>query len=155
MVKIKYNTDIISGALFSIVGAALWLLIPSQIRTMEKGAINAQTIPRIAIGGIFIFAVCLLLEGLFLRPKKEVLITKETFRSDAFRKEMRSAAYALFLIVYCFLISPLGFLPSTALLVVAILLFYGARKWYYFAIPLGMIGIVYYVFHTLLHVSLP
>lgn len=155
MVKIKYNTEIISGAIFSVVGLALWLLIPSQIKTFEKGAINAQTIPRIAIGGIFIFAVCLLLEGLFLREKKELTVTKESFRSEAFRKEMRSVIYALFLVAYCFMVEPLGFLASTAILVVAILLFYGARKWYYFAIPLGMIGVVYYVFDTLLHVSLP
>ena len=40
-------------------------------------------------------------------------------------------------------------------LLLAVLLFYGARKWYYYAIPLVMIGVVYYIFRTLLHVSLP
>ena len=50
---------------------------------------------------------------------------------------------------------PLGFVISTILLVLAVMIFYGARKWYYYAIPLGMIGIVYYVFRVLLHVSLP
>lgn len=52
--KIKYNTEIISGLVFIIVAAVLWLLIPSQIQTLEKSAINAQTIPRIAIGGLFL-----------------------------------------------------------------------------------------------------
>lgn len=153
--KIKYNSEIISGAVFSIVGAILWVLIPSQIKTMEKSAINAQTLPRIAIGGIFIFAVCLLLEGIFAREKKEVTVTKESFRIEAFKKELRSILYALFLVAYCFMVQPLGFVVSTVILVLAIMLFYGARKWYYYVIPLAMVGIVYYVFRVMLHVSLP
>jgi len=153
--KIKYNSEIISGAVFSVVGAVLWFLIPTQIKTMEKSAINAQTLPRIAIGGMFLFAVGLLLEGLFAREKKELVITGESFRSEGFKMELRSIFYALFLVAYCFMIQPLGFVVSTVLLVVVIMLYYGARKWYYYAIPLAMVGIVYYVFRVMLHVSLP
>ena len=153
--KIRYNTEIISGAVFAVVGAVLWLLIPSQIQTMEKGAVNAQTLPRIAIGGMVLFAVGLLLEGLFAKEKKELVITAESFRSAAFKKELRSIVYCLFLAAYCLIIQPLGFVASTVLLVLAVMLYYGARKWYYYAIPLAMVGIVYYVFKVLLHVSLP
>nr|WP_325218303.1 tripartite tricarboxylate transporter TctB family protein [uncultured Oscillibacter sp.] len=153
--KIRYNTEIISGAVFAVVGAVLWLLIPSQIQTMEKGAVNAQTLPRIAIGGMVLFAVGLLLEGLFAKEKKELVITAESFRSAAFKKELRSIVYCLFLAAYCLIIQPLGFVASTVLLVLAVMVYYGARKWYYYAIPLAMVGIVYYVFKVLLHVSLP
>ncbi len=153
--KIKYNKEIISGALFTVIGAILWLLIPSQIKTMEKSAITARTMPQIAIGGMFIFAIGLLLEGLFAKEKKELVITRASFRSTSFKLEMRSLVYALFLVAYCLIIQPLGFLVSTVLLVVEILLFYGARRWYYYAIPIGMVGVVYYIFRILLHVSLP
>ena len=153
--KIRYNTEIISGAVFAVVGAVLWLLIPSQIQTMEKGAVNAQTLPRIAIGGMVLFAVGLLLEGLFAKEKKELVITAESFRSAAFKKELRSIVYCLFLAAYCLIIQPLGFVASTVVLVLAVMVYYGARKWYYYAIPLAMVGIVYYVFRVLLHVSLP
>lgn len=153
--KLKYNAEIISGAVFSVAGAVLWLLIPSQIQTMEKSAVNAQTLPRIAIGGMFLFAVGLLLEGLFAKEKKELTVTAESFRSAAFKKELRSLVYCLFLVVYCLIIQPLGFVVSTVLLVLAVMIYYGARKWYYYAIPLAMVGIVYYVFRVLLHVSLP
>ena len=153
--KIKYNTEMISGTIFAILGAVLWFLIPSQVQTLEKTVINAQTFPRIAIGGLFLFSVGLLLEGLFAREKKEVYITKESFRSAAFKKEMRSVLFALFLIAYCFLVGHLGYVVTTVLLVLAVMLFYGARKWYYYAIPLGMVGIVYYVFKVLLKISLP
>ena len=153
--KIRYNTEIISGAVFAVVGAVLWLLIPSQIQTMEKGAVNAQTLPRIAIGGMVLFAVGLLLEGLFAKEKKELVITAESFRSAAFKKELRSIVYCLFLAAYCLIIQPLGFVASTVVPVLAVMVYYGARKWYYYAIPLAMVGIVYYVFKVLLHVSLP
>lgn len=153
--KIKYNAEIISGAVFTVVGAALWLLIPSQIQTMEKGAINAQTLPRIAIGGMFLFAVGLLLEGIFAKEKREIVVTGASFRSEEFKKELRSIVYCLFLVAYCLIIQPLGFVVSTVLLVLAVMIYYGARKWYYYAIPLAMVGIVYYVFRMLLHVSLP
>ena len=53
------------------------------------------------------------------------------------------------------MIKPLGFLLSTVILVIAVMLYYGARKWYYYVIPLGMVGVVYYVFSVLLHVNLP
>ena len=153
--KIKYNTEMISGAIFAILGAVLWFLIPTQVQTLEKTVINAQTFPRVAIGGLFLFSVGLLLEGLFAREKKEVYITKESFRSVAFKKELRSILFALFLIAYCFLVGHLGYVVTTVLLVLAVMLFYGARKWYYYAIPLGMVGIVYYVFKVLLRISLP
>ena len=153
--KIKYNAEMISGAIFAILGAVLWFLIPTQVQTLEKTVINAQTFPRIAIGGLFLFSVGLLLEGLFAREKKEVYVTKESFRSAAFKKEMRSILFALFLIAYCFLVGHLGYVVTTVLLVLAVMLFYGARKWYYYAIPLGMVGIVYYVFKVLLRISLP
>ena len=153
--KIKYNAEIISGIVFAVVGAALWLLIPSQIQTMEKSAVNAQTLPRIAIGGMFLFAVGLLLGGLFSKEKKELVVTGASFRSEGFKKELRSIVYCLFLVVYCLIVEPLGFVVSTVLLVLAVMLYYGARKWYYYVIPLAMVGVVYYVFRVMLHVSLP
>lgn len=153
--KIKYNTEIISGTIFLITAAVLWFLIPFEVQTLEKTEINAQTFPRLAIGGMFIFSVLLLIQGLFFAPKKEFICTKESCKSEAFRKEMRSMIYAGFLIIYCFLIGFFGFIITTGLLVIAVLIFYGARKWYYYAIPLAMVGIVYYVFGILLRISLP
>lgn len=153
--KIKYNAEIIAGAVFVIAATVLWLLIPSQIQTLEKTAINAQTFPRIAIGGMLIFSAGLLIQGIFFNEKKELVITKESFHSDGFKQEMRSVIFAVMLLAYCVLVTFLGFIISTAILVVAILLFYGARKWYYYVIPLAMVGIVYYVFGVVLRISLP
>lgn len=153
--KLRYNTEIISGSVFLVAAVVLWLLVPSQINTMETSAINAQTVPKIVIGGMGIFSFCLLLQGIFTMPKHEVVITKAALVSDKFRKELKSIIYAIIFLVYLVALTWLGFLISTILLTIAILLFYGARRWYYFAIPLTMVGVVYYVFKVLLKVSLP
>lgn len=153
--KLKYNSEIISGAVFLVAAIVLWLLIPSQINTMETSQVTAQTMPKIVIGGLGIFSFCLLMQGIFTIPKKEVYISRAAMASEEFRKEMKSVIYAAIFLAYLAAFSWLGFLASSVLLTVAILLFYGARRWYYYAIPLAMIVVVYFVFKILLKVSLP
>ncbi len=153
--KIKYNYEMIAGGIFTVVGALLWILIPMQVKTLEKTAINAQTFPRIAIGGLFIFSLLLFIQGLFFGKKKELVISKAGFRSEAFKKEMKTVLYAFILIAYCFLIVPLGYVIASLLLVVSILAFYGTKKWWYYLIPIAMVIIIYFIFGHTLHVSLP
>ena len=43
--KIKYNHEIISGIVFALISSFLWFSIPTQVKTMEKTAITAQTLP--------------------------------------------------------------------------------------------------------------
>lgn len=153
--KLKYNSEIMSGSVFLVAAVVLWLLIPSQIDTMETSAINAQTVPKIVIGGMGIFSFCLLLQGIFTAPKKEVVITRTTLSSEHFQKELKSIIYAAIFLAYLVALTWMGFLISTVLLTIAILVFYGARRWYYYAIPLAMVGVVYFIFKMLLRVSLP
>lgn len=153
--KLKYNAEIISGSIFLLVAVVLWLLIPSQIHTLETSAINAQTVPKIVTGGMGLFSFGLLMQGIFTLPKKVVVITRAALVSDNFRKEFKSVFYAIIFLVYLVALTWLGFLISTVLLTIAILLFYGARKWFYYAIPLAMVLVVYFIFKILLKVSLP
>ena len=153
--KVKYNSEIISGAVFLVAAAVLWLLVPSQIDTMETSTINAQTVPRIAIGGMGLFSLGLLLQGIFTLPKKEVILSRAALISERFRKEIRSIVYAIIFLAYLVALTWMGFLISSLLLTIAILLFYGARKWYYYAIPLTTVIVVYFIFKILLKVALP
>ena len=155
LMKIKYNSEMIAGSSFAVIAAIGWFLIPSQIATYEKSSINAQTFPAIALSGLFIFSCALFLQGLFLRPKKEVSLHSGVIKSEAFKKEIRSVIFILLLLAYAFVIGKIGFLIATSALVAAILIFYGARKWYYYAIAIATVFIVYFVFSVMLHVSLP
>lgn len=153
--KIKYNSDIISGAIFALIAAVIWCLIPYQINTMETTSVTAQTIPHIVIGGMFIFSVALLIQGIFATPKKEFVITSKSFKSESFKKELKSVVFALLLIIFAVLLNFTGFIIASLFLVISVLIFYGARKWYYYAISISTVGIVYYIFKIILSVTLP
>ena len=152
--KIKYNNEILSGALFMIASAILWLLIPQQIQSLEKGMVTACTIPRIAIGGLFICALLLFVQGLRL-PKKTIVIEKAMVSSPKFKKELKSVIFALILLVYGLLFNVIGYIADTALLVVAILLFYRSKKWWFYAIGIVIVLLIYLVFSQVLNVNLP
>lgn len=153
--KIKYNSDIISSLFFLMVASFIWFFIPTQIDTMETTAVTARTIPRIVTQGLFLFSFCLLLQGVFKTPKKSIIINRKVFESLAFLKEMRSLIFCSIFIIYAVLLTFTGYLLSTALLSIAILIYYGARKWFYYAISLTTVAVVYGIFTFLLDVNLP
>ncbi len=152
--KIKYNTEIISGGFFSLISAITWFLVNSQIKTMEKGSINAQTMPRIAIGGLFIFSVALLIQGL-LKEKKEICLSKTLFRQEHVKKELKSLIFIAILVVYALLFNALGFIVDSVLMVTAILLYYRSFRWWYYLIAYLTIAVVFVVFKVQLNVELP
>ncbi len=152
--KIKYNSEIISGGLFVIVAAVLYLLLPSQINTLEKSTVNAATMPRIAIVGLLICSVLLLIQGIF-SEKKEVVIDSEFWSRENTKKELRSVLFAFILIVYGLLFQPIGYILDTLLLVTVILLYYHCRKVLYYVISCVTVILVYLVFTQLLNVNLP
>ncbi len=153
--KIKFNSEMIAGCIFSIVSAVLYFLIPHEIKTLETTAINAQTIPRIVLGGLFIFSFLLLLQGLFLLPKKEIVFNEELYASREFKDSIRSLVFIAILIVYVFIFKLLGFIVSNIYLIFAILIYYGAKKKSYYIIALLVSTIVYLVFTMFLNISLP
>lgn len=152
--KIKYNNEILSGALFMIASAILWLLIPKQIQSLEKGMVTASTVPRIAIGGLFICALLLFVQGLRL-PKKTIVLEKSMISSPKFKKELKSVIFALILLAYGLLFNVIGYIVDTALLVVAILLFYRSKKWWFYGIGIATVLLIYLVFSQVLNVNLP
>lgn len=152
--KIKYNNEILSGALFMIASAILWLLIPQQIQSLEKGMVPASTVPRIAIGGLFICALLLFVQGLRL-PKKTIVLEKDMISSPKFKKELKSVIFALILLAYGLLFNVIGYIVDTALLVVAILLFYRSKKWWFYGIGIATVLLIYLVFSQVLNVNLP
>lgn len=153
--KIKFNSEIIAGSLFFVISAVLFLLIPREIITLETTATNAQTVPRITLGGLCIFSFLLLLQGIFLLPKKEIVFGKELYASRDFKDSVRSLLYIGIIILYVFLFKMLGFIASNVYLIFAILLYYGAKKKSYYVIALLVSALVYLVFSLVLNISLP
>lgn len=153
--KVKINAEIVAGLLFTIAAGILFLMIPTEIKTLETTEINAQTVPRIALGGLCLFSFLLFLQGLILLPKKEIVFSKALYTGRAFKDTIRSLIYIAIVIVYVVLFKLLGFIASNIYLIFAVLMYYGARKKSYYAIALFISALVYLVFSVVLNISLP
>lgn len=153
--RIKTNSNIISGIIFMIVSTIFYILIPYQIKTREVTEITARTIPTIIIGFVFICSVALVIQGMFFDEKKEYHIGKSIFKNEKFRSELRSLLFIGMLIIYAVIFEYVGFIISSLLLATGILVYYKVKKWWFYLISYLNIGIIYYVFTVLLKVNLP
>lgn len=152
--KIKVNSNIISGALFLIVSVVMRLFVPSQIKTFETGEITAATIPTMLLNLMILFSVVLLIQGILSKDKKTITVSKELIQKESLIK-LKPLLYIVMLIAYGLILPHAGFIISSLLLSNGILLYFGARKWWYYVIASGNIFIAFFVFKQLLNVSLP
>ena len=77
--KVKLNSNMITGVLFLIVSVALHILIPSQIRTYETSAVTAAPVPTLLIRGMILCSVILLVQGILSKEKTEYTISGAIF----------------------------------------------------------------------------
>ncbi len=68
---------------------------------------------------------------------------------------LKPILYMLMLLIYAIILPYVGFVIASLLLVNGVLLYFGARVWYFYAIASANVLIAFYVFRTLLSVSLP
>ena len=80
--KVKLNSNMITGVLFLIVSVALHILIPSQIRTYETSAVTAATVPTLLIRGMILCSVILLVQGILSKEKTEYTISGAIFTRE-------------------------------------------------------------------------
>ncbi|MCK9548649.1 MAG: tripartite tricarboxylate transporter TctB family protein [Sphaerochaeta sp.] len=153
--KIKYNSEMVIGVLLTIASGILFARIPIEIKTLEQTMVNAQTVPRIALGGLSLFSFILFLQGVFLIPKKVIVFDQAFKESRGFKDTIRALIYIGILIIYTMVFRYLGFIVSSIYLIFAILIYYGARKKSYYAIALSVSAGVYLVFTFVLNISLP
>ena len=83
--KVKLNSNMITGVLFLIVSVALHILIPSQIRTYETSAVTAATVPTLLIRGMILCSVILLVQGILSKEKTD------DFRSHFYQRKSAAA----------------------------------------------------------------
>lgn len=148
--RVKVHTDLVSGIFFLLFSVALFLVIPSQVKVVTDEVVNSRTFPYIL--SLIIMAVSLktvAVEVIKLVKKKEV--EKKEF-------DVKVEAKALFLfsllIVYVILIQVIGYLVSSLLMVSSFLVFFKTKKWYYYAITLGLTVAIFYIFRIVLNVQL-
>lgn len=147
--KVKLNSNMITGVLFLIVSVALHILIPSQIRTFETSAVTAATVPTLLIRGMILCSVILLVQGILSKEK-----TEYTISGAIFTKENLLRLKPVMLIAYALLLPHIGFIISSLLLANGILLYFGTRKWWFYAIASANVIVAYFAFQAM-SVTLP
>lgn len=151
--KLKLNSNIATGVLFLIISVVLHILIPSQIQTFETGTITATTVPTILIRAMILCSIILLVLGIMSKEKTEYVLSGSMFcRENLIR--LKPAIYILMLIIYAVILPHAGFIISSLLLSNGILLYFGTRKWWFYAIVSANVLIAYAAFQAM-HVSLP
>ncbi len=150
--KVKLNSNMITGVLFLIVSVALHILIPSQIRTYETSVVTAATVPTLLIRGMILCSVILLVQGILSKEKTEYTISGAIFTRENLLR-LKPVIIAM-LIAYALLLPHIGFIISSLLLSNGILLYFGARKWWFYAIASANVIVAYFAFQAM-SVTLP
>ena len=112
--KVKLNSNMITGVLFLIVSVALHILIPSQIRTLETSAVTAATVPTLLIRGMILCSVILLVQGILSKEKTEYTISGAIFTKENLLR-LKPVIYIAMLIAYALLLPHIGFIISSLL----------------------------------------
>lgn len=135
--KVKLNSNMITGVLFLIVSVALHILIPSQIRTFETSAVTAATVPTLLIRGMILCSVILLVQGILSKEKTEYTISGAIFTKENLLR-LKPVIYIAMLIAYALLLPHIGFIISSLLLANGILLYFGTENGGSMRLPVQM-----------------
>lgn len=151
--KIKLNSDMITGAIFLVVSIILYGLIPSQIKTYEKSSITAASFPTLLLRIMIVCSAILLAQGILSKGKKEYCLSAALFRNESL-KRLKPVIYIAMLLVYAVLLPRIGFIIASLLLVNGILAYFRSRTWYFYAIASANVFLAYFAFRAI-NVTLP
>lgn len=149
------NFNTWAGVLCIAFALSLFLIMPHEIEEQRKlfgqstSALSPKLFPGIVAGLFLVIGAWLVIASFGLREQNGLL------RLDR-RAVINISVSLILLVVYALLLEPLGFIPSSALISVALALYYGGRN--PIAIAIVAIGVpvaIFFVFTRLLHVFLP
>lgn len=151
--KIKLNSNMVTGGIFLAISGVLYALLPSQIKTYETGSITAATVPTLLLRILLICSGILLVQGLLSKEKKEYSLDASLFRRDSL-KRLKPAIYIAMLLAYAVLMPRIGFIIASLLLANGILAYFGTRKWWFYLIASANVFLAYFLFRAI-NVTLP
>lgn len=151
--RVNFNTVLAAACvLFSIF---LFAVIPSEV---ERPPVLFGTASAGLDPAFFphLVASCFLIVGLLYLQASFKLNDANGFRGLKRHNYISIGFTTVMFIVYAAILVPLGFILASAILVIVLSVFYGARNWVSIAfVALGVPAIVYVVFRRVLRVALP
>lgn len=145
----KIKTNLCGGVFFVVLGAILWLLIPTQIVISSDIPLleSAKIAPMLAIGMMVLCGLVLIIQSLVFKSEHIVTINF---------KEQRVALVIIgTMILYAALIYFVGYLIGTVVVIVLMLLLYKERRPISYIVLIIIGVLVYFLFKSVFHINLP
>lgn len=151
--RVGYNTVVALGCM--ALGVAVWLMIPYQVQEpptifgQNSSGISPKLFPRIAAIGFLLIGAIYFVASLRMDEPNP-------FRELPASAYLNLAVVLVAMVLYVALLKPLGYALSSALVAIAISLYYGSRNIF----GIAFVGVaaplaIYYLFTRMLTVSLP
>lgn len=149
--KVRLYVDIITPIIFIIFAVAVLLAMPKQIALLSSGSINERSFPTLLMFLIIICGVVLLGKEIFnIVSKKKVNIVETTALV-----EVKALIILGILVLYWLLMGLIGFIISSILLGLAMLIFFRVKKVSYYIIVSVVAVLIGVFFRYVLNVRLP
>lgn len=149
--KIRLYVDIITPIIFIIFAVAVLLVMPSQIALLSSSSINERSFPTLLMLLIIICGVVLLGKEIFnIISKKRANIVETTALV-----EVKALIILGILVLYWLLMGLIGFIISSILLGLAMLMFFRVKKISYYIIVSVVAVLIGVFFRYVLNVRLP
>lgn len=149
--KIRLYVDIITPIIFIIFAVAVLLAMPSQIALLSSSSINERSFPTLLMVLIIICGVVLLGKEIFnIISKKKANIVETTALV-----EVKALIILGILVLYWLLMGLIGFIISSILLGLAMLMFFRVKKVSYYIIVSVVAVLIGVFFRYVLNVRLP
>lgn len=149
--KIRLYVDIITPIIFIIFAVAVLLAMPSQIALLSSSSINERSFPTLLMFLIIICGVVLLGKEIFnIISKKKANIVETTALV-----EVKALIILGILVLYWLLMGLIGFIISSILLGLAMLMFFRVKKVSYYIIVSVVAVLIGVFFRYVLNVRLP
>jgi len=150
----KTSEDFLTGIfLLSICSFIYFVVIPREVQGEIQRGLPPDFFPKFSVIWVGIFAIFLMLRGLFTKPKD--------FLSDETLKQIREGrkgfifvtAGTIFYLVLCPLIS---YVPATAVTLIILMWVFGERRWIMLVtVPVIVTLAIYVLFAKVMIVQLP
>lgn len=149
--KVRLYVDIITPIIFIIFAVAVLLAMPKQIALLSSGSINERSFPTLLMFLIIICGVVLLIKEIYnIISKKKANIVETTVLV-----EVKALIILGILVLYWLLMGLIGFIISSILLGLAMLMFFRVKKPSYYIIVSVVAVLIGVFFRYVLNVRLP
>lgn len=156
--------DVIWGGVLFALGAAIFVMIPGQIKNVGGSAVGPRAFPYFLSVLLMICSAVLALRSFIKRRKggaaSETGAAGEAVEGgDGFRAPQRRVAFSLgifiLLVVYAQIMQRIGYVIASLVFLSTLLYLLGVRKKRLYVLMVPIILIVYAVFQMILNVQLP